>query len=95
MSEYPAGLTDEYEHIEVIAAAVSELGGSIRHDIAVASRLGDDVTADLLTTAAGTLDKTLWFLESHIYPLSGERAITERLRTPRSLGVTNTVSRDH
>lgn len=89
MAEYPAGIIDEYEHVEVVAAAVSQFSASIRQDIVTAARLGDGVTADLLTSAAALLDKALWILESHVYPLAGERVVTERLKAPRSLGVTN------
>jgi starvation-inducible DNA-binding protein len=60
--------TGSFDLIELLAeryAAVSAiLGIGINHS----QEVNDEVTADLLITAAHSIDKNLWLLESHLEP---------------------------
>lgn len=64
LSDYPAGIVDESEHLQTLAVACAEFGEAARASIEKSVVLRDLVSADLFTEAARMLDKTLWILES-------------------------------
>ncbi len=66
MPAYPLTLAGERQHVQKMAEALARFGGFAREAIERYARLGDPVTADLLTRVAGEADKDLWFVESHL-----------------------------
>ncbi|QDU70428.1 DNA starvation/stationary phase protection protein Dps [Mucisphaera calidilacus] len=66
LAAYPEGLTEQAMTIEVVSTALAETAKRTRQAIDDADNLGDQVTADLYTEITAGLDKTLWFVESHV-----------------------------
>ena len=59
-------IADGQAHVKALAASYAALAKSVRADIDTAAGAGDADTADLFTGMSRGLDKTLWFLESHL-----------------------------
>lgn len=66
LPEYPADATTGAQHVEALAARYAALAATTRSAIDAASQLGDADTSDLFTELSRGLDKSLWFLESHL-----------------------------
>jgi starvation-inducible DNA-binding protein len=64
--EYPPEATTGSQHVEALAERYAALAATCRSAIDAASELGDADTADLFTEISRSLDKSLWFLESHL-----------------------------
>lgn len=69
LPEYPNEPLTERQTIEAVAARFAALAKSTRAAIDAADELRDKGTADLFTGLSRSLDKSLWFIESHL----GER----------------------
>lgn len=67
---YPIHITAWRDHIEALSTALASAGKAVRAAIKQADELGDDDTADVFTQVSRGLDKSLWFVESH---LQGEK----------------------
>lgn len=65
LKPYPMFSIDEHEHIEAMATRLGQIGGEIRPAIDECAKIGDPVSADLLTQACATVDKLLWRVGSH------------------------------
>jgi len=69
LAPYEAGNLTGHGHIAVLVERFRQVELEYRDFIPYAgTNLGDPVTADLLTTQLATLEKDLWFLESHLEP---------------------------
>lgn len=66
LSEYPPDATTGTQHAEALVVRYAALTATCRSAIDAAGQLGDAVTADLFTEISRGLDKSLWFLESHL-----------------------------
>lgn len=66
LPEYPLDATASMQHVEALAVRYAALAATCRSAIDAASQLGDADTADLFTEISRGLDKSLWFLESHL-----------------------------
>ena len=66
LPEYPPDATTGMQHVEALAVRYAALAATCRSAIDAASQLGDADTADLFTEISRGLDKSLWFLESHL-----------------------------
>ena len=66
LPEYPPDATTGTQHVEALAVRYAALATTCRSAIDAASQLGDADTADLFTEISRELDKSLWFLESHL-----------------------------
>lgn len=66
LAEYPATLVSGPEHLRAMLGSLTAVAKSVRADIRHADEHGDLDTADLLTGLSRTLDKWVWFVESHL-----------------------------
>ena len=66
LPEYPANAVSAAEHINALSHSMSSFGESARAGIETCDKLGDKVTADLLTEVTRANDKNLWFVEAHL-----------------------------
>lgn len=66
LPEYPSDIRDGQEHVRALAKRYATFGGLVRGNIDKTASLGDADTADLYTGVSRAIDKTLWFLESHL-----------------------------
>ncbi|HEX4609654.1 MAG TPA: DNA starvation/stationary phase protection protein Dps [Urbifossiella sp.] len=66
LDEFPDGVHAGLEVVGVLADRYATAGKEARQGIALADEHGDADTADLLTAASRYLDKSLYFLESHL-----------------------------
>lgn len=71
LPEYPLSITDGHDHLEALSNSLASFGRSIRQGIAQATEWQDLGTADIFTEISRTIDKNLWFVESHF---SAEKA---------------------
>lgn len=66
LDDFPEGVHAGLEVVKVLADRYAAAGKEARAGIAQADEHGDADTADLLTVASRYLDKSLYFLESHV-----------------------------
>jgi starvation-inducible DNA-binding protein len=66
LSEYNLQARSSMEHVEALAVQVAAVANAAREAIDVTDELEDKGTADLFTEIVRTLDKDLYFLESHL-----------------------------
>ena len=66
LEDYPEGVHAGLEVVRVVADRYAAAGKAARDGIAQADEHGDADTADLLTDVSRYLDKSLYFLESHL-----------------------------
>jgi starvation-inducible DNA-binding protein len=62
---YSMSISDGRDHVEAFSSALSSFGTTIRKSIDLASKAGDQGTADLFTEVSRGIDKLLWFVEAH------------------------------
>lgn len=66
LEPYPTDITDEKDHLKALADRLAAFGKSAREAISAADEVDDKDTADLFTGVSRTIDKDLWFVESHL-----------------------------
>ncbi|MBK4217401.1 DNA starvation/stationary phase protection protein Dps [Paracoccus caeni] len=66
LKAYPTDLTKSADHIKAVCERIRDYGEKLRTAIDTVDEAGDADTADLFTAASRTVDKDLWFLESHL-----------------------------
>lgn len=65
LPEYPLGIAESADHVEQLASSLALFSKQVRQGIKKADEAEDPVTTDILTTICRSVDKTLWFVESH------------------------------
>jgi starvation-inducible DNA-binding protein len=63
---FPTKAPNAKAWVEAMATAVEFTANALRADIEEATAAGDAVTADILTSITGEVDKQLWFVEAHL-----------------------------
>ncbi|MTE00139.1 DNA starvation/stationary phase protection protein Dps [Paracoccus sp. YIM 132242] len=66
LQEYPTDLTGAEDHVRALCNRYRDHGEKLRAAIDATDEAGDADTADIFTAASRSLDKDLWFLESHL-----------------------------
>lgn len=66
LAEYPADIVTGPAHVKHVADQLAMFANGLRAAIDVADDHDDTVTEDILTGAAGAMDKQLWFVEAHL-----------------------------
>jgi starvation-inducible DNA-binding protein len=66
LPEYPSDIRDGQDHVKALANRYAAYAKLVRENIGKTDDLGDADTADLFTGISRAIDKTLWFLESHL-----------------------------
>lgn len=66
LPEYPLDAVDGKAHLEALTERVAAYAASNREGIRHSGDLGDPTSEDLLTEISRTVDKQLYFLESHL-----------------------------
>lgn len=66
LPEYPVDAIDGNEHVMALADRYAAYAKHVREAIDATDAAGDADTADLYTEISRTIDKRLWFLESHL-----------------------------
>ncbi len=64
LKEWPTDVSNSDEFVKALADRCATVANAVRDGIAVADKLGDADTADLLTGISRVLDKDLWMLEA-------------------------------
>ena len=67
LKPYPEDISAGLAHVEALASVVADLGRKVRTAIEESAKLGDADTSDLFTGISRETDKSLWFLEAHLY----------------------------
>lgn len=66
LKAYPVEAISIEDHLDALIDRFSTVAEAIRDAIETTEQAGDATTADILTEISRTLDKNLWFLESHL-----------------------------
>ena len=66
LDAYPTEVTDEKQHLKLLADRIGAYGKLARQGIDAAEESGDKDTADLFTGVSRSIDKDLWFIEAHL-----------------------------
>jgi starvation-inducible DNA-binding protein len=66
LAPYPAEISKIKDHLGQLIERYAQVANEVRKGIDKADDIGDADTADILTAYSRTLDKALWFLESHV-----------------------------
>ncbi|MEO8629879.1 MAG: DNA starvation/stationary phase protection protein Dps [Betaproteobacteria bacterium] len=70
LSPYPLRIADTQSHVNAVGEALAAFGASARDAIDRATTLGDADTADVFTEISRGIDQLLWFVESHVDPVT-------------------------
>jgi len=65
LKEYPHDISDGSAHVAAVSDALAKFGKAVRAAIEESDKIGDKDAADLFTGISRTVDKYLWFVESH------------------------------
>lgn len=65
---YPTDITKISDHLEALVERYAAAAKLVRKAIEDCDEAGDADAADIFTAYSRTLDKSLWFLESHLQP---------------------------
>lgn len=63
---YPVDIFAIEDHLTALIERFGTVANAIREAIDTVDEAGDQTTADIFTEVSRTLDKNLWFLESHV-----------------------------
>ena len=63
---YPTDIRKIPDHLEALVERYAQTGNLVRKAIDAADEAGDADTADIFTNYSRSLDKSLWFLKSHL-----------------------------
>lgn len=66
LTPYPTSIRTIADHLRALAERYAEMANAVRTAINVADEAGDADTADIFTAQSRMLDKSLWFIESHL-----------------------------
>jgi starvation-inducible DNA-binding protein len=66
LSDYPQDTVRDSEHVKLLADRFDGYLGGVRESRALAERLGDTDTADLLTQIVTSFEKHAWFLQASL-----------------------------
>lgn len=66
LKEYPATISQWKDHVAALSDRIATFGKLVREAIDAADEAGDADTADLFTGISRSMDKMLWFVESHL-----------------------------
>jgi starvation-inducible DNA-binding protein len=67
LKPYPEEISAGLAHVEALASVLADFGRKVRAAIEESAKLGDAGTSDLFTGISRETDKSLWFLEAHLY----------------------------
>lgn len=68
LAPYPTDISKVSDHLEALVERYSATAKLVRKAIEDCDEAGDADAADIFTAYSRTLDKSLWFLESHLQP---------------------------
>ncbi len=66
LKPYPTDITKVTDHLTALVEHYAQVANSVRAGIDACDELGDAGSADILTAYSRELDKSLWFLDSHL-----------------------------
>jgi starvation-inducible DNA-binding protein len=66
LKPYPTDISSVLDHLNALTDRYAATANSIRSAIDAADEAGDKNTADIFTGVSRSLDKALWFLQSHL-----------------------------
>ena len=66
LEEFPEGVFTDMEVVAALADRYAHTGKEVREAIGQSDDLDDPTTADMFTSVSRMLDKSLYFLESHL-----------------------------
>jgi starvation-inducible DNA-binding protein len=69
LKPYPEEISAGLGHVEALASVFADFGRKVRTAIEESAKLSDAATSDLFTGISRETDKSLWFLEAHLYNL--------------------------
>jgi starvation-inducible DNA-binding protein len=67
LKPYPEEISAGLAHVEALVSVLADFGRKVRAAIDETAKLGDAGTSDLFTGISRETDKSLWFLEAHLY----------------------------
>ena len=67
LKAYPEDIVDGQTHVQALSSVLADFGRKVRAAIEESAKLGDAGTSDLFTAVSRETDKSLWFLEAHLY----------------------------
>jgi starvation-inducible DNA-binding protein len=66
LKPYPTEICEGRDHVEALANSLAEVAGKVRMAIDECEQIGDPTSADVFTEISRSVDKQLWFVESHL-----------------------------
>lgn len=66
LAPYPTDISSIEDHLDALIERYGDVANLVRKSIDEADEAGDADSADIFTAASRSLDKALWFLESHV-----------------------------
>ncbi|MCX5494369.1 DNA starvation/stationary phase protection protein Dps [Kaistia dalseonensis] len=66
LKPYPTDIQSIKDHLVALVDRYAETANAVRAAIDTADEAGDADTADIFTAVSRSLDKSLWFLQSHL-----------------------------